>query len=88
MKAKFTIKLGVQVKDKITGMTGIVVGRTQYLYGCNVYGVTPQVLENGKRLDTEWFDEGRLEVISSGVNKKEVQSKKHGGEYHEHPKSF
>lgn len=82
----FKIELGKKAKDKITGMQGIVVARAEHLYGCNTYGLAPQVLENGKKLDTEWFDEGRLDVIGKGVTKEEVQSDVPGSEYRDHPK--
>lgn len=82
---KFKFELGLQAKDKITGLTGILIGRTEYLFGCNVYGIAPQVLNEGKRPDTEWFDEGRIEITGPGVSAEEVSSEKPGCEYHEHP---
>jgi hypothetical protein len=83
---KFAHELGRQAKDKITGFKGIIIGRTEYLFGCNVYGLSPETLADGKRMDTEWFDEGRIEIIGRGVLPKEVKAKKNGSEYHEVPK--
>ena len=70
--------LGKQVKDKITGFEGIVVGKTTYLFGCNVYGIAPPA-KDGKVNDTSWFDAGRLEVIGEGVSPADVQEEKPGG---------
>jgi hypothetical protein len=56
------IKLGSKVRDKVTGFTGITTGRAEYLYGCNQYNIVPPV-DAGKLGETQWFDEGRIEVI-------------------------
>lgn len=83
--ASFEHELGKKAKDKITGTEGIIVARAEHLFGCNTYGVAPQVLKDGKRLDTEWFDEGRLEIIGNGILPEEVQAEKNGCDYREHP---
>lgn len=74
------IKLGVEVKDKITGYKGIATAKTVYLYGCTSYGVTPKIGKDGKREAPEWFDEGRLEVIGKGISPEDVQAEKPGGD--------
>lgn len=61
------LKLGLEVKDKITGFTGIITARASYITGCDKYGVTPPVDKDGKVRDSEWFDDGRLEIIGKGV---------------------
>jgi hypothetical protein len=83
--SKFIHPLGKQAKDKIIGFQGILIGRTEYLFGCNVYGIAPQVFdkEKGKRGETEWFDEGRIEVIGPGILPKAVQAQDPGAEYHD-----
>jgi hypothetical protein len=83
---QFLHELGKKAKDKITNFEGVIIGRTEYLFGCNVYGLAPATLEDGKRRDTEWFDEGRIEIIGKGITAKEVTAKKNGSEYHEVPK--
>lgn len=35
------IQLGNEARDKITGFTGIVTSRAEYLTGCTQYGLTP-----------------------------------------------
>lgn len=61
-------KLGDNVKDKITGFTGIVTARTEWLYGCIRYIVQPSSLFEGKPIEPVSFDEGQLEVVEAGVH--------------------
>jgi len=72
------IELGKKGKDKITGFEGIIIGRAQYLTGCDQYALTPPV-RDGKVQDSQWFDEGRIEVVGEGVSEEEVQGPKRGG---------
>ncbi len=66
MKKK-TIELGDKVKDVISGFTGIVTGKSEFLHGCIRYGICPQELHDGATIDTHWFDEPQLELIESNV---------------------
>jgi hypothetical protein len=81
----FIHELGLKAKDKITGIEGIIVGRCEHLFGCNTYGIAPQKTKEGKRLDTEWFDEGRIEIIGKGIEPSKVKVEKPGCDYREHP---
>ena len=54
------IRLGSTVTDSISGFTGVVVGRVEYLTGCNQCLVQPKVGSDGKMADSHWFDEQRL----------------------------
>lgn len=57
----FKFELGDELKDVITGFKGIVRGRSQYLTGCNSYGIQSQKLsENGNPQEWKWFDEDQL----------------------------
>lgn len=60
------IELGDEVRDTISGFTGIVIGRTEWLYGCVRIGVSPRKVnkESGKIIDAQWFDEPQLEVLT------------------------
>jgi hypothetical protein len=58
-----TLKLGSTVKDKVSGFTGVVTSRCEYITGCVQYGVTPKVDKEGKLLVSNWFDEDRLTVL-------------------------
>ena len=78
------IKLGSNAKDKITGFTGVITAHAKHLYGCDTYGITPAVDKDGKPQDTYWFDEGRIEVLTGGINPEDVQTDKNGAD--ENPK--
>lgn len=80
------IKLGQQAKDKITGFTGIIIGKVEYLYGCTQYGLAPKIDKEGKINKTEWFDEGRIEILGRGILPKDVKGKKDGGVNRDCPK--
>ena len=70
-----TLKFGKLAKDKITGFTGILVARNTFIFGCDQWGIAPKITSEGKRLETEYFDDGRIEIIGDGINPSEVQSK-------------
>jgi len=82
------IKLGQEGKDKITGFQGIISVKAEYLYGCNQYGLTPKVDENGKIGDTQFFDEGRIEIVGNGILPEEVQVEKNGGVNRDAPRGM
>lgn len=79
------IELGSKVKDSISGFSGIVVGKTEWLYGCVRIGVAPDCTDkDGKTIDTAWFDEGQLIVLKTRTEvekklKKELPKKSTGG---------
>ena len=56
------IELGQEVREQVTGFTGVVVGRVEYLSGCEQCLVQPPVKEDGTFADSHWFDEPRLTV--------------------------
>lgn len=72
------IKLGVKARDKITGFEGIITGRAQYITGCDQYVLVPPV-KDGKVGDSQWFDEGRIEITGPGISAAEVTAEKNGG---------
>ena len=55
--------LGMQVKDRVTGFSGIVTGICFDLYGCIQATVHPGIVD-GKLGDQLWFDVARLKVIN------------------------
>lgn len=58
-------ELGQTVEDQITGFTGVVTGRVEYISGCNQVLVTPKIGKDGSIRSAEWFDEQRV-LIKSG----------------------
>jgi hypothetical protein len=79
--------LGKQARDKITGFEGIIIGKIHFLFGCDQYGIAPKVTD-GKVNDTNWFDEGRVEIIGQGIAPEEVKAEKNGGINRDCPKGI
>lgn len=77
--------LGKEVKDKITGFKGIATSVHGYLTGCTQYGVQPPVDEKGVVPASQWFDDGRLEVVGPGVTEEEIKGSEDGCDFREHP---
>jgi len=64
--AKGSTVLGDRVKDRVTGFTGIVACRTEYLNGCIRIGVQHEKPVKGRPLDLEHFDEPQVQVTLKG----------------------
>ena len=65
-----SIQLGQEVKDKVSGYTGIVTSRTTYLYSNDrSMLVKPKVLgSDGVLLTGQYFNEAQLEVVPDRIN--------------------
>lgn len=61
------ITLGDKVKDTVTGFTGIAIGKTRWLHGCNRIIVQPEVDKDGKMVEYASFDEPQLEIVEYGA---------------------
>lgn len=59
--------LGICVKDRVTGFTGVVTSITFDLYGCIQGLVHPGLDKEGKPLDQCWFDMNRLQIAGKRV---------------------
>jgi hypothetical protein len=60
------IQLNQRVRDTVTGFTGLVLGRAEYVYESTSCRVHQQTLDTyGKMPDGVWIDEARLEVIQA-----------------------
>lgn len=70
MSTDFRFNLGDKVKDHITGLAGIVVSRSESLYGCNRYWLQPQEVKDGKPVDGCWLDEDSLELVTANAIKR------------------
>lgn len=77
------IHLGQEVKDKVTGFTGIAIAKVAYLNGCIQYCVKPKVAKDGKLLAGEYIDDNQLEIIDDGVW---IESEDTGGDMEDKPK--
>ena len=73
---EFKFNLGDKVKDTITGFTGVITLRSQWLNNCNTYGVQPTELKDGAPQERQHFDEPQLVVVEEKVAK---ESRNTGG---------
>lgn len=74
----FKHELGKKAKDKISGMTGVITARCEFLTGCNRYCITPQELKDGRPIEGMYFDEDQIKVLGDGIEPKDVQGEKRG----------
>ena len=59
------IELGQVATDKLTGFTGTVIAKIEYVTGCIQYQLKPHGLRDGKTIPAEWFDEWCLGVADA-----------------------
>lgn len=64
MSTKKEIKLGMTVKDKVTGFQGIAEHRATYLYGVDHICIQPPMKEDGTVPDSKIFDEPQIEIVN------------------------
>lgn len=64
----FLHELGKRAKDKITGFEGVLTARCEFL----------TELKDGKPIDSIYFDEAQIEIISDGISEEEVRGEKNG----------
>jgi len=57
--------LGMAVKDKVTGKTGIVTSISFDLYGCIQAVITPKIDKDNKDAEMKWYDLCRLKITSN-----------------------
>jgi len=76
------IELGQKGKDKITGFTGILTSRQQYITGCDQYTLTPGMNEDKELMEQYSFDEDRIKIIGRGILPKDVSNEKNPGGPH------
>lgn len=61
-------ELGVRARDMITGFTGIITGRSEYLFSYPEVYIEPEKLDDqGKPIDGIWFREARVEILKDKV---------------------
>jgi hypothetical protein len=57
------LRLGVIAMDTVTGFKGVVVAETKWATGARTLAVQSQELQDGKMLDSEWFEDVSLKVL-------------------------
>ncbi len=64
------LPLGSRAKDIVTGFTGILTARIQYLTGCDRYNITPVVKKGESKIEeSNSFDVNSIEILDAGVSK-------------------
>jgi hypothetical protein len=63
----FKFDNGDEVEDRITGFTGVIVGKHSWLNNCNTYSVQSRILKEGAVQKFENFDEPQLKLIAAKV---------------------
>lgn len=61
------IKLGDKVRDRITKIEGIVVGYSQWLFGCERVAIQPQEAKDGKPAELVHIDAAQCELLEAGA---------------------
>jgi len=75
---EYKFEMWDEVKDKVSGFRGIVLGRAEYSTGCLHYFVAPKALDkNNAILNWENLDESRLVLVKRA--KEEAEPKKRRG---------
>lgn len=69
----FKFELGEEVEEIVTGFKGIILARTNWLNGCNNYGVKSRNLKDGIPIVMQFFNEGHLK--STEDSKKLIPTK-------------
>lgn len=66
--ATFEYELGDKLRDRVSEVEGIVIGRIEYLNGCTQYAIKPKKTKDGKVLEAEWIDSQQVEKVGEGLN--------------------
>ena len=80
----FKFKKGQKAKDIITGFTGIITARADYITGCNQYSLASEAQDN-KPADYQWFDENRVEIVEETDILKRIEGEPVKGGPQNHP---
>lgn len=79
IKTPNTFKLGVKVRDRLTGFMGITVLRIKHMYAGDRYGVQPSINKKGEIPEIKSFDEVDLEQIDPPAPKQKKKDKPPAG---------
>ena len=56
-------QFGAIGRDRVTGFRGRIIGRCQYMTGCDQWLLSPEVSDAGEFRVSQWFDLQRIEVL-------------------------
>lgn len=57
--------LGMKAKDIVTGIVGLIIGKSSWVTGCDTYGIKQPAKKDGTQIDIQWVDEARVEILDS-----------------------
>ena len=72
MKVTNMIKLGMKVRDSVSGLEGIVVALTTWLNGCVRVTIQQRIGKDGKMPETVTVDEPQLIVVGKSKHKQNL----------------
>lgn len=79
-QSKKSVELGDEVRDVISGLSGIATGKAEYLTGCTQFSLSQKKLtKEGSLADTVWLDESRLRLVKKQAVKLPVAASSPGG---------
>jgi hypothetical protein len=61
------VEPGDRVRDRVSGLEGVVTGRAEFLFGGAQVLLTPGELKDGKPIEGTWLEEGRVTVVSRAI---------------------
>lgn len=59
------IDMGAIARDTLTGFTGVVMARVEYLTGCNQVSLQPVCEKDNELKAATWFDVERVELLDA-----------------------
>lgn len=68
MEGRVKISLGALCRDSVTGFSGIVTGRSEYLYATPQVLIVANTLKDGVMIPAQWIDEARVVEVSPSNN--------------------
>ena len=60
------VKNGDKVRHRVTGLEGVVMGITDWLFGCHRIHIQPMDLNDGRPQELVALDDGEVEVVTAG----------------------
>lgn len=70
-----TIRMRIEAQDRVTGLRGIITGKTEYINGCVQWLLKPKVDKDGKLVDGCWIDTVQLEYVGPGLEETDEELK-------------
>jgi len=62
-------KLGDRVQDEVTGVIGIMTGKSMFLYGCERFSIQAPVKADGTIPESHWCDAPQVKVVKTKAAK-------------------